>query len=108
LRSAARLSAEVRGVLVEARACWCSLTSDKSTARPHRRAPLRESAHAALIDVYLAEGNRAQARHHLHRYAALLWSELGIRPSAKLTYRVYESDEGHRDDRGAPESRGRT
>jgi DNA-binding SARP family transcriptional activator len=50
--------------------------------------PLRESAHAALIDVFLAEGNAAEARLHLDRYAALLWSELGLRPSAELTGRV--------------------
>jgi DNA-binding SARP family transcriptional activator len=50
--------------------------------------PLRESAHAALIDIFLAEENVAQARHHLEQYAALLWSELGIRPSEALTDRV--------------------
>jgi DNA-binding SARP family transcriptional activator len=50
--------------------------------------PLRESAHAALIDIFLAEENVAQARYHLEQYAALLWTELGIRPSAALTDRV--------------------
>lgn len=50
--------------------------------------PLRESAHAALIDVYLAERDVAQARHQLERYAALLWSELAIKPSDELTNRV--------------------
>jgi DNA-binding SARP family transcriptional activator len=50
--------------------------------------PLRESAHAALIDIFLAEHNVAQARHQLDRYAALLWSELAIKPSAELTNRV--------------------
>jgi DNA-binding SARP family transcriptional activator len=50
--------------------------------------PLRESAHASLIDIFLAEGNVAQARHQLDRYAALLWSELSIKPSAELTNRV--------------------
>lgn len=53
--------------------------------------PLRESAHAALIDVFLAEGNVAQARRQLDRYAALLWSELAIRPSTELTSRVAAS-----------------
>ncbi|MEV6158468.1 bacterial transcriptional activator domain-containing protein [Nonomuraea sp. NPDC052129] len=47
--------------------------------------PLRESAHAALIEIFLAEGNVAQARRQLERYAALLWSEMAIRPSAELT-----------------------
>ena len=50
--------------------------------------PLRESAHAALIDTFLAEHNVAQARHQLDRYAALLWSELAIKPSVELTNRV--------------------
>jgi DNA-binding SARP family transcriptional activator len=50
--------------------------------------PLRESAHAALIDILLAEGNPAQARHHFDRYSALLWAELGIHPSTALTDRV--------------------
>jgi hypothetical protein len=30
----------------------------------------------------------AQAQHQLDRYAALLWSELAIKPSAELTTRV--------------------
>jgi DNA-binding SARP family transcriptional activator len=50
--------------------------------------PLRESAHAALIDIFLAERNVAQARSQLDRYAALLWSELAIKPSVELTNRV--------------------
>jgi DNA-binding SARP family transcriptional activator len=50
--------------------------------------PLRESAHAALIDIFLAERNVAQARSQLDRYAALLWSELAIKPSLELTNRV--------------------
>jgi DNA-binding SARP family transcriptional activator len=50
--------------------------------------PLRESAHAALIDIFLAERNIAQARSQLDRYAALLWSELAIKPSVELTNRV--------------------
>ncbi|TYB51328.1 SARP family transcriptional regulator [Nonomuraea sp. PA05] len=50
--------------------------------------PLRESAHAALIEVFLAEGNVAQARRQLERYTALLWAEMALRPSAGLTRRV--------------------
>jgi DNA-binding SARP family transcriptional activator len=50
--------------------------------------PLRESAHAALIDVFLAEGNAAQAHRQLARYSSLLWDELGLRPSGALTARV--------------------
>ena len=54
--------------------------------------PLRESAHAALIDVFLAEGNVAQARHQLERYAAMVWSEMRVRPSDELTRRVAASE----------------
>ena len=50
--------------------------------------PLRESAHAALIDVFLAEDNVAQARRHFEQYATLLWDELGMQPSAVLTERL--------------------
>jgi DNA-binding SARP family transcriptional activator len=50
--------------------------------------PLRESAHAALIEVYLDEGNAAQARKQLSRYAVMLWSELRMQPSAELVTRV--------------------
>lgn len=50
--------------------------------------PLRESAHAALIDVFLDEGNIAQARRQLARYAARLWSEMRVAPSPALTDRV--------------------
>jgi DNA-binding SARP family transcriptional activator len=50
--------------------------------------PLRESAHAALIDVYLAEGNVAEAHTHLRKYATLLWNELRLRPSPGLLAHV--------------------
>ena len=50
--------------------------------------PLRESAHTALIDVFLTEQNVAQAWRHFEQYATLLWDELRIHPSAMLTDRV--------------------
>lgn len=56
--------------------------------------PLRESAHIALIDVFLDEGNAAQAHNQLTRYAAMLWSELGIEPSAELVNRVAAATRG--------------
>ncbi len=43
--------------------------------------PLRESSHAALIRVHLAEGNRAEARAAFGRYRALLRAELDLEPS---------------------------
>jgi DNA-binding SARP family transcriptional activator len=50
--------------------------------------PLRESAHAALIDAYLSEGNASEAMRQFDGFAALLWRELGIRPSHALCERV--------------------
>jgi DNA-binding SARP family transcriptional activator len=46
--------------------------------------PLRESAHACLIAVYLAEGNRIAARRAHERLTELLDRELGVRPSEAL------------------------
>jgi DNA-binding SARP family transcriptional activator len=43
--------------------------------------PLRETAHAALIRVYLAEGNRSEALNAYERYRTLLNSELGLEPT---------------------------
>jgi DNA-binding SARP family transcriptional activator len=40
--------------------------------------PLRETAHAALIRVYLAEGNRAEALRAYEHYRQLLRDELGL------------------------------
>jgi DNA-binding SARP family transcriptional activator len=45
---------------------------------------LRESAHAAVIRVHLAEGNQSEAIRAYSRYRALLFSELGLEPSAIL------------------------
>lgn len=50
--------------------------------------PLRESAHAALIDAYLSEGNASEAMRQFDTFAAMLWHELGIRPSPALCERV--------------------
>lgn len=46
--------------------------------------PLRETAHAALIRVYLAEGNRAEALRAFEHYRALLRSELGLEPTPAM------------------------
>lgn len=50
--------------------------------------PFRESAHAALIEVYLSEGNACEAVRQFDTFAAMLWHELGIRPSDELCARV--------------------
>lgn len=47
--------------------------------------PLRESAHAAVIHVHLAEGNQSEALRTYHSYVRLLHGELGLVPTSKLT-----------------------
>jgi DNA-binding SARP family transcriptional activator len=49
-----------------------------------RADPLRESAHAALIQVHLAEHNQSEALREFKRYQDLLRAELDIEPTAKL------------------------
>jgi DNA-binding SARP family transcriptional activator len=50
--------------------------------------PLRESAQTALIEAHLCEGNLVEARRQFDTFAATMWSELGLRPSAELYGRV--------------------
>ena len=49
-----------------------------------RAEPLRESAHAAVIQVHLAEGNQSEAVREFDRYRALLHAELGLEPTPRL------------------------
>jgi DNA-binding SARP family transcriptional activator len=46
--------------------------------------PLRESAHAALIKVHLAEGNQSDAMREFTSYRTLLHAELGLEPTPQL------------------------
>lgn len=46
--------------------------------------PLRESAHRAVIELHLAEGNPAEALRQYRRMEALLREALGIRPSPSV------------------------
>ena len=46
--------------------------------------PLRESAHTALIEAHIAEGNHSEANRELESYRLLLRHELGLDPSAAL------------------------
>lgn len=50
--------------------------------------PLRESAHAVLIDIHLSEGNACEALRQFEVLADLLWRELRLRPSRGLYERV--------------------
>jgi DNA-binding SARP family transcriptional activator/DNA-binding HxlR family transcriptional regulator len=47
--------------------------------------PLRESAHASLIRVHLAEGNQSEALRVYDRFRALLASVLGLEPTPRIT-----------------------
>jgi DNA-binding SARP family transcriptional activator len=49
-----------------------------------RAEPLRESGHAALIQVHLAEGNQSEAIRQFASYQALLRAELGLQPTRRL------------------------
>ncbi len=51
--------------------------------------PLRESAQSALIEAYLAEGNRVDALRALACYRDLLDRELGVQPSDELVRLVH-------------------
>ena len=62
--------------------CW-GQAADAATAAV-RAEPLRESAHAALIQVHLAEGNQSEAVRQFTRYRALLHGELGLEPTPRL------------------------
>lgn len=57
-----------------------------TAARASMRAePLRESAHAALVRVHLAEGNQSEAMRVYERYCGLLRTELDMEPTARLS-----------------------
>jgi DNA-binding SARP family transcriptional activator/DNA-binding HxlR family transcriptional regulator len=47
--------------------------------------PLRESAHATLIRVHLAEGNQSEALRVFDRYRLLLNTALGLEPTERLS-----------------------
>jgi DNA-binding SARP family transcriptional activator len=62
--------------------CW-GQAADAARAAV-RAEPLRESAHAALIKVHLAEGNQSEAVREFTHYRALLHAELGLEPTLRL------------------------
>ena len=51
-----------------------------------QREPLRESAHRAVMSVYLAEGNRAEALAEYRRFQGRIEQELGLAPSARMEH----------------------
>jgi DNA-binding SARP family transcriptional activator len=50
-----------------------------------RGEPLRETSHAALIRVFLAEGNQTEAIGQYERYKTLLNNELSLDPTANIS-----------------------
>lgn len=48
------------------------------------REPLRESAHRALMKVYLAEGNAGEAIRRYQQYEEIAARDLGVKPSAMM------------------------
>ena len=46
--------------------------------------PLRESAHRAVVEIHLREGNASEALRHYESYRLLLEGELGLEPSPLL------------------------
>ncbi len=54
-----------------------------------RAEPLRESAHRRLIEIYMSEGNAAEALRQYDWYRRVLRTELGIEPSPDVTRLVH-------------------
>jgi SARP family transcriptional regulator, regulator of embCAB operon len=47
--------------------------------------PLRESPHAILIRIHLAEGNQSEALREFREFATLMRDELGVEPTPRLS-----------------------
>lgn len=60
---------------------WAAIEAALAAVRAE---PLRESAHRALISVYLAEGNHHEAVRQYEAYRRLLDEEMGLQPSAQI------------------------
>ena len=90
-----------------------SLTALESASRMHTRAgchqravdlalmsvcldPLRESAHAALIDAHIAEGNLCEAIRRLRSCEQVLGTEFGVGPQPELVARVSDATAARR------------
>jgi DNA-binding SARP family transcriptional activator len=46
--------------------------------------PIRETAHRIVIEIHLAEGNKATALKHYQRYRGMLQRELNVAPSQQM------------------------
>jgi DNA-binding SARP family transcriptional activator len=56
--------------------------------------PLRDSAHRALVEAHLQEGNVVEARRAFHACGATFREELGIEPSPAPTAYVRDAEPG--------------
>jgi DNA-binding SARP family transcriptional activator len=70
-----------------------------------RAEPLRESAHRALIEAYLAEGNYCEAVRQYQAFRRLLLDELGLEPSTALVDLVPAARPSESSPAGPPQSR---
>ena len=57
----------------------------RATRAVMRIDPLRESPHALLIRIHLADGNQSEALGVFDRYRAILFTALGLEPTAQLS-----------------------
>jgi DNA-binding SARP family transcriptional activator len=46
--------------------------------------PIRETAHRIVIEIHLAEGNKATALQHYQRYRGMLQRDLNVAPSQQM------------------------
>lgn len=51
--------------------------------------PVRESAHRAVVEIYIAQGNSACALKHYQHYRGLVQRELGVTPSRQMNELVH-------------------
>ena len=77
LRALESLGDQLAAAGRQGRAIECVLAAIKGD-------PLRESSHRALIRIYLAEGNQAEAIHQYHLYRDRLNGQLGLDPSSEM------------------------
>jgi DNA-binding SARP family transcriptional activator len=77
LRALERLCEQLAAVGRHGRAIECVLAAIQGD-------PLRETSHRALIKIYLAEGNQADAIHQYRLYRELLNGRLGLDPSHQM------------------------
>jgi DNA-binding SARP family transcriptional activator len=87
LEALSRRHLEAGRVLEAVEAAWRAITLE----------PLRETAHGALIDAHLAEGNVREAVDSLKSLAQVLGREIGISPSPALVSRVASAVESRRE-----------